>query len=255
MEENLNGSADVTTTSSESTVNDSTNVQGAENTQPEVVETNETGANGDETKEKTNVKDDFTDGSKFAKAFSKRLNAEKEKLTKQYANHVKVIEMAAKNFDMTPDEYIKSILEDSTNNEDNVSTEEKSEKDLLIEELLKEKKEKELAEEWENQANLLKEIDKDISIDKISDEMFELSQNKNIPLHFIYAYEMLTKNKEEFTKQIREQAIAEFQKVNKTTGSLSSGAVVQETPSISSMNAKDFKELKERVMRGEVVDL
>lgn len=200
-----------------------------------------------------NNEDKIDDGEKFAKAFSKRLNKEKEKLSKEYEPFKKVVSLAAKQFNMTEEEYISSILADY--GEEEIPTKEKDEKDLLIEELLAEKKEKEVAQEWERQIKALQSIDKDITIDKITDDMLVLADEKKIPLEYIYAFEMLTTSRKDFEKTIEDKIMAKINKVNNTAGSMTSGKVETPSPSISSMSAKDFETLKERVKRGEKVNL
>ena len=85
--------------------------------------------------------DRFDDGEKFAKAFSKRLNKEKEKLNKEYEPFKKVVGLAAKQFGMSEEDYIKSILEDYGDEAETKPTQ-RDERDILIEELLNEKREK-----------------------------------------------------------------------------------------------------------------
>lgn len=207
--------------------------------------------NASEQQENENTEID--DGEKFAKAFSKRLNKEREKLSKEYEPFKKVVSLAAKQFNMSEEEYIQSILEDYG---DDDSSYVKDEKDLLIEELLAEKKEKETTREWERQIKALQSIDKDLTIDKITDDMLVLADEKKIPLEYIYAYEMLTNNRESFEKAIEDKIMAKINKVNSSSaGSLTSNKVEAKAQSISSMSAKDFEALKERVKRGEKVNL
>lgn len=199
--------------------------------------------------------DKFNDGDKFAKAFSKRFNKEKEKLTKEYEPFKKVVSIAAKQFGMSEEEYIQSIMTDYAEDfKDKPKTPEKDERDTLIEELLAEKKEKEIAQQWEKQARALQEIDARVSMESITDEMLSLSEEKGIPLEYIYAFEMLTSNREQFEKEIEEKLMAKINKVNKTAGSLTGNQVSQQTPSVNSMSAKDFNDLKERVKRGEKIN-
>lgn len=199
----------------------------------------------------------FDDGDKFAKAFSKRLNKEKEKLSKEYEPFKKVVGLAAKQFGMTESEYIESILSDYADETVKMtdSDAKKDEKDILIEELLAEKREKEIAAEWERQAKALQKIDSNVSMDKITDDMLSLADEKKIPLEYVYAYEMLTSNRGDFEKAIEDKIMAKINKVNTTSGSLTSGRVETATPSINNMSAKDFAALKERVKRGEKVIL
>lgn len=228
-------------------------VNGVEETTGQAIE-GQSESNVDNTSEQNeNGNADIDDGEKFAKAFSKRLNKEREKLSKEYEPFKKVVALAAKQFNMSEEDYIQSILTDYGDEE--LTPAEKDEKDLLIEELLAEKKEKEVAKEWERQIKALQGIDKDITIDKITDDMLVLADEKKIPLEYIYAYEMLSTNRESFEKAIEDKIMAKINKVNTSAGSLTSGKVETQTPSISSMSAKDFEALKERVKRGEKVNL
>lgn len=202
-----------------------------------------------------NTENKIDDGEKFAKAFSKRLNKEKEKLSKEFEPFKKVVSLAAKQFNMSEEEYIKSILEDYGDDED-LTPKEKDEKDLLIEELLNEKREKEVAREWERQIKALQDIDKDITIDKITDDMLILADEKKIPLEYIYAHEMLTNGRKDFEKAIEDKIMAKINKVNSSSaGSMTSSKVESKAPSINTMSSKDFEALKERVKRGEKVNL
>ena len=198
--------------------------------------------------------DRFDDGEKFAKAFSKRLNKEKEKLSKEYEPFKKVVGLAAKQFGMSEEDYIKSILEDYGDEAETKPTQ-RDERDILIEELLNEKREKEVAQEWERQAKALQAIDSNVSMDKITDDMLALADEKKIPLEYVYAYSMLTEQREAFEKAIEDKVMAKINKANRTAGSLISGKVDTATPSISSMSSKDFEALKERVKRGEKITL
>lgn len=250
MEEN-----NITNTDVNSTVETPTEptVNGVEDTTGQATEGQSDGdvdnASGQQQTEK------FDDGEKFAKAFSKRLNKEKEKLSKEYEPFKRVVSLAAKQFNMTEEEYIQSIISDYGDDDDTSTRKEKDEKDILIEELLAEKREKEIAQEWERQAKALQKIDSTVSMEKITDEMLSMADEKKIPLEYIYAYEMLTSGRESFEKAIEEKIMAKINKVNNTAGSLTSGKVETQTPSINSMSAKDFNELKERVKRGEKINL
>ena len=197
--------------------------------------------------------DDGFDGDKYAKAFSKRLNKEREKITAQYANHSRVIELAAKQFGMTAEDYINTVLKEYGATED-AKEEVKTEKDILLEELLNEKREKEIASEWNRQANALREINENVSIDEITDDMFQMAYDKNIPLEYVYAHHLLTAGRDSFTNSIKEQVMKNIEKVNKTAGSMSSNSVNTQAKSINSMNAKEFDDFKERVKRGEIRD-
>lgn len=209
----------------------------------------------DETQQTTETTTEkFDDGEKFAKAFSKRLNKEKEKLSKEYEPFKKVVGLAAKQFGMSEEDYIKSILEDYGDEAETKPTQ-RDERDILIEELLNEKREKEVAQEWERQAKALQAIDSTVSMEKITDEMLALADEKKIPLEYVYAYSMLTEQREAFEKAIEDKVMAKINKANKTAGSLTSGKVDTATPSISSMSSKDFEALKERVKRGERITL
>lgn len=263
----INTSSSTVETSSEATVNAVDNTNTNDTISPSQTETLQTGTETLQNTETENLqdnnaqegKDDGLDGDKYAKAFSKRLNKEKEKIQAQYANHNRVIEIAAKQFDMTAEEYINSILEqysDDTNTDkkESKNDEPKSEKDILLEELLNEKREKELASEWNRQAQALKEINENISIDDISDDMFQLAYDKNIPLEYIYAHHMLTAKREDFTNSIKKEVMKNIEKVNKTAGSMKSGAVSTNPKGVGSMSASEFAEFKERVKRGEVRD-
>lgn len=247
-----------TESSSEATVNAGSVENATETVKNADLEDNsntETAKITDETQQTTETTTEkFNDGEKFAKAFSKRLNKEKEKLSKEYEPFKKVVGLAAKQFGMSEEDYIKSILEDYGDEAETKPTQ-RDERDILIEELLNEKREKEVAQEWERQAKALQAIDSTVSMDKITDEMLALADEKKIPLEYVYAYEMLTSGRESFEKAIEEKIIAKINKVNNTAGSLTSGKVDTATPSISSMSSKDFEALKERVKRGERITL
>ena len=209
----------------------------------------------DETQQTTETTTEkFDDGEKFAKAFSKRLNKEKEKLNKEYEPFKKVVGLAAKQFGMSEEDYIKSILEDYGDEAETKPTQ-RDERDILIEELLNEKREKEVAQEWERQAKALQAIDSTVSMEKITDDMLALADEKKIPLEYVYAYSILTEQREAFEKAIEDKVMAKINKANRSAGSLTSGKVDTATPSISSMSSKDFEALKERVKRGERITL
>lgn len=206
--------------------------------------------------EQAGITDDrFDDGDRVAKAFSKRLNKEKEKLSKEYEPFKRVVGLAAKQFGMSEEEYIQSILTDYGDDNSTATEKVKDERDILIEELLAEKREKEVAQEWERQAKALQKIDAEVSMDKITDEMLSLADEKKIPLEYIYAFEMLTSGREAFEKAIETKIMAKINKVNTTAGSLNSSQIQAQSQSINSMSAKDFAELKERVKRGEKISL
>lgn len=216
----------------------------------------ETVKNTDETQQATeNKTEGFDDGERFAKAFSKRLNREKDKLTKEYEPFKKVVGLAAKQFGMSEEDYIQSILADYGDEEATNTPTARDERDILIEELLNEKREKEVAQEWERQAKALQAIDSNVSMDKITDEMLQAADKKKIPLEYIYAYSMLTEQRESFEKAIEDKVISKINQANKTAGSLTSSRVETSAPSINSMSSKDFEALKERVKRGEKVIL
>ena len=247
-----------TESSSEATVNAGSVENATEtvkNADLEVNSNTETAKITDETQQTTETTTEkFDDGEKFAKAFSKRLNKEKEKLSKEYEPFKKVVGLAAKQFGMSEEDYIKSILEDYGDEAETKPTQ-RDERDILIEELLNEKREKEVAQEWERQAKALQAIDSTVSMEKITDEMLQLADEKKIPLEYVYAYSMLTEQREAFEKAIEDKVMAKINKANKTAGSLTSGKVDTATPSISSMSSKDFEALKERVKRGERITL
>ena len=207
------------------------------------------------TEQAGNTNDRFDDGDRVAKAFSKRLNKEKEKLSKEYEPFKRVVSLAAKQFNMTEEEYIQSILTDYGDDNSTATEKVKDERDILIEELLAEKREKEIASEWERQAKALQKIDAEVSMDKITDEMLSLADEKKIPLEYIYAFEMLTSGREAFEKAIETKIMAKINKVNTTAGSLNSSQIQAQPQSINSMSAKDFEALKERVKRGEKISL
>lgn len=245
------------------TINDTSTIENQSSELPvnsvegEKVEEGQAGNEVNTSSEKVDIENNtekVNEGEKFAKAFSKRLNKEREKLNKEYEPLKKVVGLAAKQFNMTEEEYIKSILEDY--GEEETPIKEKDEKDILIEELLAEKKEKEMAKEWETTIKALQGIDKDISIDNITDDMLIESDEKKIPLQYIYAYSMLTEGREAFEKAIEDKLMAKINKVNNSTaGSLTSSKVNHQSQSISSMSSKDFEALKERVKRGEKINL
>lgn len=195
---------------------------------------------------------DFFDGDKQSKAFSARLNKAKEKITEQYEPYTKIIKIAAKQQGMSVEEYLKEAQELLKDEDEFREDAPKSEKDLLIEQLMQERQEKEFAEQWNNQSKALLQINKDISIEDISDEMLMESQDKNIPLQYLYAYKMLTENRENFEKNIRESAISDYTKVNKTTGSLTSQKTNIGSQKVSEMNSKDFNLYLEKIKRGEI---
>lgn len=255
MEENIN--VESNTVVADSTV--STNNQ--EGTSVEPSSTQETKV---ETKQ-----DDFLAGEKMAKAFSSRLNKEKEKLAKQlseeletkyknqYANfdtYKKVVEMASKEFDMSEVDYLKSLgltpseIKEATNTP-------KSEKDLLLEQLLEEKKAKEVENNWNTQIEELKKINPDLKADDISDEMLSIHQEKNIPLAYIYAFNQLTSGKQGMVEKLKTEILKDIQKANISSGTLTSQTVTPTTKSVKDMSSKEFAELKEKIKKGEIKSL
>lgn len=207
---------------------------------------------------------------RIAKAFSQRFNQEREKLRSQYeadtnarlerelTPYKKLVEIAAQEFGVTPEQYMETVREKYGLTEDKTSSN-KQELPPDVQEKLDKYAAYEMAQEeqarWNNETADLLKINPELTVDDIPDAVLEMRAKDNIPLNYAYAYWQMTEGRQAFEKQIEEKTIKKLGEVNRTAGSLTSQQANIQGKSISDMNTEEFNALVERVKRGEVKNL
>lgn len=200
--------------------------------------------------------------NKVQNAFAKRLAKERSKIEAQYDPYRAIMENEAKKYGMTTDEYVQAVQsemdKETKNNEQKIKLEEEERYSSLTDderEAIKWSKENksrvQQQEQWTNDAKALTEKFPEVrTIQDIPEEVLDLYSKYNVPI--VEAYELVNKRLVPNRTEMEQKAIRDI-KNNKNSNIGSLNKTVTEAPiSISDMSTNDFKDLVDKVKRGEI---
>ena len=198
--------------------------------------------------------------SRVEKAFAKRLSASREKIKAElateyeskYGKYQKVIELGAKEYGLTPDEYAEELLKQTTETPESQIDPKYAE---VLDEIVKEKSEQktqaetqaEMKSYWEGQARLLKEYAGITDASQIPDEVVERAIQNDTPI----VLEYMAWDKQNAVKNAERETIRKIAE-QESPGSLASGGGTSGGVDIFSLNATDekFEALVQDALRG-----
>lgn len=186
-----------------------------------------------------------------------RLQREREK----YSPYQSFVEESARQYGMTPEQYIQAVQEQKEQAEreefeqqygispDAINQALESHPDIQFARNLK--AQQEATEKFNREAEELFKAYPDLQVNDIPQEVFMLQQQQNLPLLTAYRAAMFDKVK----SQSEQAAIKKLQtNASNTPGALGTEAA-ESTKSISKMGKKDFNELLNKALRGEIKEL